>query len=204
MFNKVLIIIFCLLVAGCDGGGSDNDINKDSAAYDDVNIFPYTDTKDFGAPYVGDLINSNNGLMWIIKGSDGWSSGMYGIHDYTIYSGTDSLDDPSYQGIKTDYFMLMDGVRYTFFVEPISYESIILTDTKDFGAPYVGDLINSNDGSIWILKGSDGWSSGMYGIHDYTIYSGTNSLDDPSYQGIKTDYFMLMDGVRYTFFVEPL
>jgi len=117
IYYLFIIGLFCLVLAcgggGGGGGSSDNDIN------DDVNRFPYTDTKDFGAPYVGDLINSNDGSMWIIKGSDGWSSGMYGVHDYTIYYGTDSLDDPSYQGIKTDYFMLMDGVRYTFFVEPL-------------------------------------------------------------------------------------
>ena len=142
--------------------------------------------------------------MWIVRGSNGWSSGMYGNHDYTIYYGTNSLDEPSYEGIKTNYLMLVDGVNYAVFVEPISYESIILTDIKYFTPLTVGDLINSNDGSMWIVRGSNGWSSGMYGNHDYTIYYGTNSLDEPSYEGIKTNYLMLVDGVNYAVFVEPL
>ncbi|MBT5989281.1 MAG: hypothetical protein HOG71_00355 [Bacteroidetes bacterium] len=164
--------------------------------------FPYTDKKDFDGESIGDLISSNDGSVWKIKGITGSSIEKWEENNYTIYYGTGSLEDPV-NGTKTDYYMLIDGVSMVFFVEPISYKNTILTDKKDFDGESIGDLISSNDGSVWKIKGITGSSIEKWEENNYTIYYGTDSLENPV-NGTKTDYFMLIDGVSMIFFITPI
>jgi hypothetical protein len=168
--------------------------------------FPLKDQIDFAGQFLDELFVLSDGSMWIIKGvSDGYSTGS-GENDFTIYSGTDALPNPSSgYGTKTDYFMLIKGNSTTYFVDPLPPQTLIVTDQIDFSGQYLGELFVLSDGSMWVIKGASSWDSTGSGEKDFTIYSGTDALPAPrSSYGVKSDYFMLIKGNSTTYFVDPL
>ena len=217
LIRSLLISLIIVFVTACGGGssgssGSSGDSGGDTTTQLQYVNTPYTDTIIFSQERLGQTFTSSDGAMWVLTGlSDGPTSGLGALPtvatSYTIYRTTSLIPKPL-SGITGTYFMLVDGINTTYFLEYLGYPAIVKQDTIIFSQERVGQAFNSSDGAMWVLTGlSEGPTSGLGALPtvatNYTIYRYSSLLPSPK-TGTTGAYFMLVDGINTTYFLEYL
>lgn len=225
MNRSIAIILSCILFVGCSNGNDsiseivDEDAtpsNGDTTTSDLSNTneqtylipseFPVVDRISFHRQSTGDLISLTDKSLWQITGRFSTSLDVTSTHDITIYADSGDFPQPT-TGVKSDYYLYIDGSSVGFYINPIVGLEIVSTNILSFHRESIGDSVALYDDSLWQITGEhrSGYDiTNSSSPHNAVVYTNTQRLSGLSSTGNRSDHYLHVSGHTAGFFINPL
>ena len=209
--NLIAAVLVTLLSACGGGGGGGNDAtssNTESVVsvtrnYSNAATYPIADTVVFRSHTTGDIFKLSDSSAWQILGTSnsGVSAGRV-TSNVVISLATSSTPAPT-GGVRSNYYLVGSDITPAFYVKPFAAE-IFKKGSVAFRSQMTGDVFLLSDGSTWQITGTSnsGYSTGTI-QSSVTIYVSSPNIPDPV-AGIRSNYYLIGDGINPAFYIKPL
>ena len=161
-------------------------------------------TAAFKNHYTGDVFKLSDGSVWQITGASNSSNSTGTItSNVTIYTSTDNTPNPVY-GNRSGHYLIGDSINPAFFIKKILLQPSIM-GTVSFKNHSTGDVFKLSDGSVWQITGTSNSSNSTGTITSRVIiYFSTPDVPDPKSDGVRSDYYLIGEGINPAFFIKPI